>query len=383
MHADDGPAGNPNSAGDTDRHVRNSEIECRDIPADFYINKVYIVDYPVEYQTGGVRLIPKANTEIMNQLNLVGNTMYIFNGHGSRNTLSHERTFTRDMLPQLNNTDKFFFFAAFSCEVGRFDNHIGTLSSDMILLPKTGAIASFAASRVSYDNPNTLVASALMRNLLIKNSNYKYNTIGEASRLARRDGNSDEYFMYILMGDPSLNLVHPELNIKISEINGEIADKNAEPIELKGLSYLNLKGRIIDEFDNSTQADFNGTINIMLNEPKIDATVIDEFGTKFNFIKNGATLSSSIFKVENGEFDANLMIPGDISFSPKKSILYLYATDGKKQFAKDIYDNIIINDIEGIEAPDTNGPAITIKLDSRLFKSGDTVSRNPLLMVHI
>jgi len=289
------------------------------------------------------------------------------------------------MYSQLTNNDRLFFFAAFSCEVGRFDNHIGTLSADLVLLPKTGAIASFAASRVSGGGSNTSVARRLMQNLLTKNSNNEYNSIGVASRITKSNPTdlSNENFMYILMGDPSLRLIHPPLECNISAINNELVKDITDPIELKGMKYLNIKGHISSNIDNSLISDFNGTINIMLNEPNIDATVIDEFGTKFNFVKNGATLNSSIFPIVNGEYDADLFIPGDISFSSKKSILYLYATDKKQYYAKGIYNNIIINDIEDATPPSPFGPSLIVKFDSRLFKCGDTVSRNPLLIVDI
>jgi hypothetical protein len=169
----------------------------------------------------------------------------------------------------------------------------------------------------------------------------------------------------------------------VTAINGYHVEDISDPIELKGMTYLNVKGYIASNIDNTIATDFNGTINIMLNEPKIDATVIDEFGTNFKFVKNGATLNSSVFPVVNGEYDASLFIPGDISFSSKNSILYLYATDKTKQFAKGLYNNIIINDIEDTAPPRPDGPTIVVKLDSKLFKSGDTVSRNPLLMVEL
>jgi len=187
--------------------------------------------------------------------------------------------------------------------------------------------------------------------------------------------------MYILMGDPSLRLIHPPLEVNVTEINDTVTTEKSTPFELKGMTYVNIKGFISSNIDNTTVSDFNGTINIMLNEPNIDATVIDENGDNFKFVKNGATLNSSVYKVVNGEYDADLFIPGDISFSTKKSMLYLYATDKNKLYAKGIYDNLIINDIADTPPPTLDGPTITVKLDSRLFRSGDTVSRNPLLMM--
>jgi hypothetical protein len=384
IHADDGPTSS-SGAGDRTNHTNQCEVIDNNVPPQFIVNKVYLPEFPVEYQAAGARRLPKATEEIFNQLNLKGNLIYLYSGHGNTNTLTHERTFTRDMLPQFTNEDKLFMFEAGSCEVGRFDHNAGTLSADIVLLPKTGAIASFAASRVSFAGDNTTMIAGIMKNALTKNQYNTYNTIGEASRIIKTSGkisNIAHIPMYILMGDPCLKLAAAELNIKIDEINGTEIVNNMETISAQGMSYLNIKGKIVS--DNAiTTTDFNGTINVILNEPKIDFSVTDEYGTKFQYKKNGATLNSGTFPVNNGEFNINLIIPADISFSKDKSLLYFYAVSDDDRYAMGMNNDIIIDGLKDSIINDGNGPEITIHLDSKLFKSGDTVARNPLLMLYL
>ena len=381
LHADDGAGEGGKSEGVT--HVPSCEGIANVLPLQFMLNKVYIHEYPVEILPGNARRIPKATDELFNQINLVGNIIYSFMGHGNTTTLTHEKTFVRDMLPQLNNEDKLFFFSAGSCDVGKYDHKAGTLAADFVLLPKTGAIGSFAASSPSTSGGNNMLLSLMIKSLLNKNQYGNYYTIGEAARIAKNNiSYQDESPMYILFGDPCLRLIAPELNIQIDEINEELIVENIPPIEVKGMTYLKIKGRIVTE-SSAFVSNFNGTINVILNEPKVSITNSDDLGNVFKYIKNGATLNSGVFKVINGEFYIELLIPADISFSENKSILYFYASSDDDRFAIGINNDILIKGISTSIEDDGEGPIITIHLDSKLFKSGDTVSRNPLLMVHL
>ena len=386
--ADDGPAGINKNDGAS--HTRDCENVYRNLPKDFIMSKIYGGAYPTVYLPGGERRQPKATEEILNQINIVGTSAFLYAGHGNTNTLTHERVFARDLIQQLTNTDKLFFFLAASCEVGRFDHARGTFSADIVLQPRAGAIASFAASRISGPSANIALTNALMNNLIHKNSNKEYNSIGIASLIAKSKPRSDtsgppnnnEDRMYILMGDPSLKLAFPDLTAKIEIVNDTIyVDNITQSVELKAMDFIKMKGKIISDITGELQHDFNGIVHIMLNEPKESTTVIDEFGTPHTFIKNGATLNSATYKVENGEFIAEFIIPSDISFSDKNSLLYLYAASIDNRYAKGLFEQILINDIATSIPNDNEGPEITIKLDNERFVSGDMVSKNPLLMV--
>ncbi|MCL2040038.1 MAG: type IX secretion system sortase PorU [Bacteroidetes bacterium] len=381
LHADDAPT--TGKKDDGSGHVSSCERITNALPLQFMLNKVYIHEYPVEILPGNVRRISKATEELFNQINLVGNIIYSFMGHGNTTTLTHEKTFVRDMLPQLNNEDKLFFFSAGSCDVGKYDQIAGTLAADLVLLPKTGAIGAFAASRPSSAGYNDALLPLIIKNLLNKNQYGNYYTMGEASRIAKNNVSyRGQHPMYILFGDPCVRLVAPELNVQIDEINETQIIKNMEPIQVEGMTYLRIKGKIVTE-SSAFVSNFNGIINVVLNEPKVPVTNSDDLGNKFNYIKNGATLNSGVFQVINGEFYIELLIPGDISFSENKSLLYFYASSDDDRYAIGINNDILINGIYTGIPDDGNGPEIIIHLDSKLFKSGDTVSRNPLLMVDL
>ncbi|MDR0927531.1 MAG: type IX secretion system sortase PorU [Ignavibacteria bacterium] len=379
LMADDGPT-TSNSAGDRTQHTGDAESIYRHIMPDFITNKVYLVNYPVVYQSGGERRIPKATEEIFNQLNVVGATLFFFVGHGNENSMTHERVFQREMIQQFTNTDKMFLFAAGSCEVGRFDSPKGTLSADIVLQPKAGAIASFAASRISGSSGNTTILTRLLDFVSIKNSDGKYYTLGEASKRAKSvGGTSSEFFMYNLLGDPCVRLLFPDINIDIDSID-RVDAKQKSVVDVQAMSKIQVKGKITNN-DGSVATDFNGNVNIVLNEPLENTKVVDPYGTEFKFITNGATLNSSNYSVKDGYFVAEFIIPSDITFSKENSILYLYAASDDNRYAKGMNNNLHINGISDALVNDYTGPEITIKFDKESFVNGDMVSKNPLLMV--
>lgn len=381
--ADDGPT-TSNNAGDTDAHTNDAEILASKMPDDFLLYKIMCAAYPVVYESGATRRIPRVTEEIFEQLNVVGATMFLYVGHGNTNTLTHERVFVRDNIQNFTNSNKLFFFGAASCEVGRFDHPNGCIGGDIVVQPKNGAIASFSATRVSVGSENRIIMSNIMKYIVNKDSLGNFRSVGEASMLAKINGSaSNETYMYVLLGDPTLHLPFPDLSVDITEVNGEIVE-GKERIEIEAMKEVTVKGNIVDKRTGNTETDFNGSVELMLNEPKETAKVVDEYNTTFSFIKNGATLVRSSFKVENGEFEATFIVPADISFSEKNSLLYCYASDTVNNlFAQGGFDKLWISGISTSISNDMNGPNIIVKLDNHYFVNGDMVSKEPLLLVDL
>ena len=383
--ADDGLASGGNS--DTQTHTRAGEAFANKIPKEFNIDKIYNIAYPVVYQAGGSRKIPKSNEEILNKCNINGTSLFLFTGHGSPNTLTHERTFPRDMVSQFTNTDKLYFFGAGSCEVARFDHSNGCMAADVVLQRNVAGIASFAATRVSGIGANRDLFVDLTETFFQRKANGEYYTIGQVCNMTKaRRYNYNEAKMYVLLGDPTIKLHFPELSVIVDEVNGVKTNEiDSKGLNVPALSYLNLQGRIISHSDSILQSDFNGVISIILNEADIQRIVIEVYkdsNYEHTFTVNGATLNKSSYKVENGTFTAEFVIPGDISFSDANANLYLYAVSDDNRYAQGHSSQLIINSLGSIPN-DYEGPVIDIKLDSRNFLAGDMVSKNPLLIVDL
>ncbi|KPJ61661.1 MAG: hypothetical protein AMJ46_00865 [Latescibacteria bacterium DG_63] len=88
-----------------------------------------------------------------------------YQGHGSRNVLTHEQLFASywtspNDVPSVNNYARPFVFTAFACHVGDFDNaiegaHDDCLAEQLLLASNRGAIASFSSDAFENLPPNT------------------------------------------------------------------------------------------------------------------------------------------------------------------------------------------------------------------------------------
>lgn len=94
-------------------------------------------------------------------------------------------------------------------------------------------------------------------------------------------------------------------------------------------------------------------------------------------------MNRSSYVVENGTFTANFIIPKDISFSPNRGRLFVYAYSNDGQFAKGSYHNLKIEGYDATNIEDRDGPKIDIYLDSRNFIAGDIVTSKPKLIVDL
>ncbi len=371
-------------------HHGDAESVASTIPDDFYKTKIYGVAYPV-VRSAGARRMPKATEELLTATNVNGGSVLFFTGHGNPRLLTHEQVFNRDeTINMFTNDNKLFYFMASSCEVGRFDmtgstNCIGT---EIVRVPKVGAIASLTATRVSSIQSNNIFFMGVFRNLFNRDEMGNYISIGENSMLAKSriyysTEPSAEAQMYVLLGDPTLRLVYPNSLVKLESINDEPVTEETNTIKAQALSKLHIKGSINDSKTGSLMENFNGSVIITLNEANFDANIIGEGNYTHTFVQNGATLTKSAFPVKNGMFSAEFVIPGDISFSDKNAVLYLYAFSEDSIYAKGSCNKLFIDGISAQISNDGNGPDIDIYLDSKDFRAGDLVSKKPMLLVQL
>ncbi len=158
--------------------------------------KVYLTEYPLE----GIRSKPKAQAELLRQLNQ-GALLWCFFGHGAGFQLCHERAFNIEDVPLVRNGGRtpFAFFG--SCGVGRFeDTKYEAIAEELVRSP-AGCIATLGATKATYSSSNEAFAQSLFSRLL----NNPDQPIGVAfyEPWARTSN------LYILFGDPATLLRLP------------------------------------------------------------------------------------------------------------------------------------------------------------------------------
>jgi len=382
--ADDGWAG-PNKPYEGDRHVSQSENLGRlFVPRAFSLNKIYTVEFPTVNLPRG-RAKPQVNQELINHINTNGCVVLNWIGHGNPQVWAHQNIFVKDItVPSLTNLNKLFFLSAATCDFGKFDSYnITSGAEDLVNSRIGGAIGVLSATRIVYSSGNAALNNNFFDILFKTKSNGEYNTLGEAYfNLKQRmtDANSE---MYFLLGDPSLKLNIPEYKVSFEEIN-DVTLGLTTPVELQGLSSVKLKGSIRNYFDNELSSDFNGTILVTLHDGDIAVDMLDEQGGRFVFSKYGGLLNKSSFRVENGNFEGEFVIPKDISYSDLMGRLFGFAFNNTHTaFAKGYHNNIAIQGLASNSFNDNDGPEIKIFMDQRSFRAGDIVRENPLLIVDL
>lgn len=370
---------------DGDMHtVASEDLANLDAMQKFLVNKIYLPEFETVYTANGRRK-PDANAQIIKAMRDEGSVVINWTGHGNPTVWSHESVFTQNnSIKELNNLNKLTFFCAATCEFGRFDQVTGiTAAEELLQSPNGGAIGVFAATRLVYASSNAALNEIFFDVLLSKAPETNdYRSLGNVLfdvKQIRKASNDEKY---LLLGDPTMKLLFPNNNVVFDEINNIRLDNNNDMIDLEGLSEINVKGRITNT-SNELMSGFNGNVLFSIFDGD-ESVQINEGTTIYNFTKYGGILNKSSFKVENGLFEANFILPKDISYSNNNGRMFAYAINNENtSTAKGHYDRFFVSGLGNSDKDDNKGPEIRIFVDSRDFENGDIVSQQPNLIVEL
>jgi hypothetical protein len=361
------------------RHTDQSETLSARIPAYFDINKIYMQTYP-EVLTGSGRRKPEVNKAIINSVNQ-GNLILNYIGHGNPELWAHEVVFDRNIsIPQLKNQNKYFFLVAATCSFGYFDiPNFRSASEDMLFLENAGSIASLTASRLVYSDPNAQYSYRYYSELLTpRDSNGFSITLGKANLITKEsftDPNTQKYFIF---GDPTLRLVIPRYQANIDSINGQ-ATASTE-IQVKALGKVNLNG-IIKKPDNSLWEDYNG--EGILNVFDSERNEIILFGNSpYPVSISGGVIFRGRVSITNGKFNAEFVVPKDISYENKKGkiVFYFYSNN---EDGLGYSDKVIVGGTDSTAVNDGAGPEIDIYFDDPSYTNTYLINPDSRLIVKL
>lgn len=393
MIADDGPGGD--SFGGSlpfeyhSMFIPQSERVFSDyLPSSIFADKIYLSEYPTE-NISGARRKPEASQQMLQKINTSGAVLMNWIGHGNPQVLAHEHVFDRDIhIAQMSNWDKLFFFIAATCDFGRFDDPgVSSGAEDLFLSTKGGSIGIFSATRVVLADDNAQMVYSTYDELFhrdIYSGNYR--TIGEVIYTVKQTKYSANAQKFFLLGDPTLVLNIPNYLVAIDSINNVHITDSTEILHLKGLSKVKISGSIRNPKTNEIDPTFAGIVHTTLTDGDFIKLAYDDIvpnSTEYKIQKYGGALNKSSAEIENGKFTMEFILPKDISFSDSAGRIFAYAVSNDKRFAMGSNRKFIIDGIADGNIVDTVPPQIKIYIDSRNFKSGDVVSRNPILIVDL
>ncbi|MBK9099619.1 MAG: type IX secretion system sortase PorU [bacterium] len=347
------------------------------IPQSFDLKKIYLADYPVVI-TGNGRRKPLANADILKIMNQ-GTLLINYIGHGNPDVWAHEYVFERSVIiPQLAN-DKYFFLCAATCDFGYYDiPNFQSGAEEMLFLKNAGSIATFNSGRLVFSGQNHQLNYELMSNLLnLPRDTMSLSVPLGISVLATKQVyytvNSQKFH---LLGDPTLRLNVPQYSGSIDSINGQplIAD-----VQIRALSSTKISGTILKP-DGSKWNEYNG--EGLLTVFDSERTKLLEEINNYPMLIQGGVIFRGRVSVTNGDFEAEFVVPKDISYENKngKIIFYFYdiESDGLA-----FTNKIIVGGTDTTAINDGEGPEIEIFFDNANYVSSYLVGPDPNLIVKL
>ncbi len=347
-------------------------------------HKIYLDAYQEESNSSGSRY-PAVNQVINDQIQN-GTLIWNYNGHGGFRRLAEEVILDQDIVNSWNNPDKLPLFITATCDFAPYDNFtINSLGENILLRPKTGAIALMTTTRLVFAFSNRIMNRNYIQTLLHPNPDGSYLNLGDAIKKAKNityqsGGDVINNLKFTLLGDPALTIAFPRNRIQTDAINGVTVSAKADT--LKALKQYTINGSVVDN-NGTTLNNFNGTVYTSVYDKAQTATTRsnDPESLKENF----AIQENIVFKgktdVKNGRFSFNFVVPKDINYIFGNGKISYYADNGETD-ANGSFTGFIIGGSQGTIA-DVQGPAINAFLNDEKFIDGGTTGPNPLLLLKL
>lgn len=366
-------------------HMRDTKILIDTLEKkypEFIVNKIFMDAFErVETPQGG--RYPDAQRTLFNALN-DGQLVLNYMGHGSTRDWTHEYILK---LPDIQNmvNDKQALWITATCDFSRFDAESLSGGEAAFLNPRGGAIGLFSTVRIVYANSNMKLATEMFNNLFNKLPNGEPLRLGDILKNAKIALDKDpNKLSFMLIGDPALRLAYAkEAVIEVTEINGESATD--QPIQIKALSNVTVKGRVVN--DGNIVTDFNGLLAAKIFDSKQvfrtrgnnDKDVHLNYEDYINTIYAGKT------EIKEGQFEFSFVTPKDILYSDNygKMSFYAHETKGVRQ-AQGAFQNYKVFGTSSNAPEDKEPPVINkLYLNNETFVNGDATNTTPLFVAEV
>ncbi len=206
---------------ETDHILQAEAVRTHFIPPALDIDQLYLTEFPTVSVTS--RGKPTARQQMRLRWSK-GRLIVHYIGHGSPEQMADENLFRIEDVASLTNGPKRPLFVAFSCDVSIFDDPIKrSMSEQLVLSNEGGAIATIAATQLTFIGPNNIMTNAFYQNLFRSRILDRSEPIGTAVWGGKVDTDSGSGTFvqhnsakYVLLGDPALRLQSPTERLSLS-----------------------------------------------------------------------------------------------------------------------------------------------------------------------
>jgi hypothetical protein len=372
---------------DFNLHLQDAEVlttTSQTTAPVFNVTKIYLDAFKQESGAGGSRY-PQANQAINNQV-YNGTLIWNYSGHGGASRLAEEVILDQDIVNSWSNANRLPLFITATCDFAPYDNPtINSLGENLLLRPKTGAIALMTTTRIVFSFSNRIINNNYLQFALQRDSSGAYKSLGESIQASKNytyQTSTDiaNNRKFTLLGDPALTIAYPSLKVRATSVNSVPA---SQADTIRATDKVVMEGEVTDLADNRL-TNFNGTvypvvfdktqtINTLANDPTSQVT---SFKTQSNILYKGKA------SVSNGKFSFAFKVPKDINYQFGNGKLSLYTENGAND-ANGYFTNFIIGGAGNNADNDKEGPVIKAYLNDEKFVNGSITNENPILIVKL
>ena len=373
---------------DNNLHLQDAEsltATATSVAPVFNQQKIYLDAFQQESASAGGRY-PQANAAINNNI-FNGTLLWNYSGHGGPDRLAEEDVLDQQIVNSWSNRFKLPLFITATCDFAPYDNPTkNSLGENLIVRPKSGAIALMTTTRVVFAYSNRIINNNYLQFALQPGVNGLHKTLGEAMMAAKNytyQTSTDiiNNRKFTLLGDPAMTLAFPSYKVKITKVNGK--DISSQTDTLSATELVNIEGELNDNSGNFLNS-FQGTAYLSLFDKIQNITTLGNDPTSFpgSFQDQENNLFKGKASVQNGKFNFKFRMPKDINYQYGNGKLSLYADDGTKD-GNGFSNNVIIGGISSSTITDAQGPDIKAYLNDDKFVNGSITNSNPVLLLKL
>jgi hypothetical protein len=373
---------------DNNLHLQDAETltaTTSSVAPLFNQQKIYLDAFHQESGSAGGRY-PQANAVINSNI-YNGTLLWNYSGHGGPARLAEEDILDQQIVNGWSNGNRLPLFITATCDFAPYDNPTeNSLGENLLVRPKTGAIALMTTTRVVFAFSNRIINNNYLKFALEPDANGRYKTLGEALVASKNftyqsSGDVTNNRKFTLLGDPAMRLAFPTYKVKIVKVNGK--DISSQVDTLSATEPALMEGEV-DDNSGALLASFNGTAYLSLFDKPLTITTLgnDPTSQPAPFSDQESTLFKGKASVQNGKFMFRFKVPKDINYQYGNGKISLYAHDGIND-ANGFSNSIIIGGISTTLSPDNQGPEIKAYLNDDKFVNGSIANANPILLLEL
>jgi len=345
----------------------------------FFTDKIYFDAYKQISSSGG-ETYPEVTAAINNRIKQ-GTLVMNYTGHANEKFLADEKVLDAATISSWSNYNRLPIFVTATCEFSRFDSDETSAGEQILFNPGGGGVGLFSTTRLVYSGANFVLNSKFFKYIFEKDQQGENLRLGDVMRLAKAASNTGiNQLNFSLLADPALRLANPNNQVKTTSINGK--DVENEVDTLRTLTVVKVKGFVADNKGAKLSA-FSGEIIPTVYDKAMQVETLGNAGEEpmdYNIQNN--IIYRGLASVKNGEFEFSFFVPKDISYKLDKGKILYYAYNDLID-AHGFFNDFYIGGSSNAVISDSNGPEISLFMNTESFKDGGTVSASSVLLANI